>query len=110
MLAKENGIAAINSVRGADLHKHIFDCRQQKQIDWTLANSDWTTFVSRDLMKRARLFTPEVIDKSTAFLNSIAPINFTCLPRPLLADKLKGTVIVSVGNFRDKKGIEYLLD
>lgn len=110
MLAKENDIAVINSVRGADLHKHIFDCRQQKQIDWTLANSDWTTFVSQDLMKRARLFTPEVINKSTAFLNSIAPVDFANLPKPLLADKLKGTVIGSVGNFRDKKGIEYLLD
>ena len=110
MLAKENGIAVINSVRGADLHKHIFDCRQQKQIDWTLANSDWTTFVSQDLMKRARLFTPEVADKSTAFLNSIVPVDFSNLEKPLLADKLKGTVIGSVGNFRDKKGIEYLLD
>ncbi len=110
MLAKENGIAVINSIRGADLHKHIFDCRQQKQIDWTLANSDWTTFVSQDLMKRARLFTPEIIDKSTAFLNSIATVDFENLEKPLLADKLKGIVIGSVGNFRDKKGIEYILD
>ncbi|MEM9506237.1 MAG: glycosyltransferase [Cyanobacteria bacterium P01_E01_bin.35] len=110
MLAKENDIAVINSVRGADLHKHIFDCRQQKQIDWTLANSDWTTFVSQDLMKRARLFTPEIINKSTAFLNSIVSVDFTNLAKPLLADKLRGTVIGSVGNFRDKKGIEYLLD
>lgn len=110
MLAKENNIAVINSVRGADLHKHIFDCQQQKQIDWTLANSDWTTFVSQDLMKRARLFTPSIINKSTAFLNSIVPVDFSNLEKPLLADKLKGTVIGSVGNFRDKKGIEYLLD
>ncbi|MEM7761469.1 MAG: glycosyltransferase, partial [Cyanobacteria bacterium P01_A01_bin.40] len=110
MLAKENDIAVINSVRGADLHKHIFDCRQQMQIDWTLANSDWTTFVSQDLMKRARLFTPTIINKSTAFLNSIAPVDFTNLAKPLLADKFRGTVIGSVGNFRDKKGIEYLLD
>ncbi|MEM8720026.1 MAG: glycosyltransferase [Cyanobacteria bacterium P01_G01_bin.39] len=110
MLAKENNIAVINSVRGADLHKHIFDCRQQKQIDWTLANSDWTTFVSQDLMKRARLFTPCIINKSTAFLNSIAPVNFNDLDKPLLADKLTGIVIGSVGNFRDKKGVEYLLD
>lgn len=110
MLAKENQIPVINSVRGADLHKHIFDCRQQKQIDWTLANSDWTTFVSQDLMKRARLFTPAIINKSTAFLNSIAPLDFEQLSKPLLADKLQGIVIGSVGNFRDKKGIEYLLD
>lgn len=110
MLAKENNIPVINSVRGADLHKHIFDCQQQKQIDWTLANSDWTTFVSQDLMKRARLFTPGIINKSTAFLNSIVPVNFDNLEKPLLADELKGVVIGSVGNFRDKKGIEYLLD
>ena len=110
MLAKENNIAVINSVRGADLHKHIFDSQQQKQIDWTLANSDWATFVSKDLMHRARLFTPEVTYKSSAFLNSIAPVDFNNLPTPPLVNKLKGTVVGSVGNFRDKKGIEYLLD
>ena len=110
MLANENNIPVINSVRGADLHKHIFDCQQQKQIAWTLENSNWTTFVSQDLMHRARLFTPNIIHKSSAFLNSIAPVNFHNLPTPPLANKLKGTVIGSVGNFRDKKGIEYLLD
>ena len=110
MLAKENNIRVINSVRGADLHKHIFDCQQQKQIAWTLENSDWTTFVSRDLLHRARLFVPNIIHKSSAFLNSIAPVDFDSLPTPSLANKLQGTVIGSVGNFRDKKGIEYLLD
>jgi L-malate glycosyltransferase len=110
MLAKENGLPVINSVRGADLHKHIFDFQQQKQIAWTLENSDWTTFVSQDLMHRARLFTPAIIAKSSAFLNSISPVDFDNLPTPPLVDKLRGTVIGSVGNFRDKKGIEYLLD
>jgi glycosyltransferase involved in cell wall biosynthesis len=110
MLAKENGIPVINSVRGADLHKHIFDCQQQKQIDWTLAHSDWTTFVSQDLMRRARLFTPEIAYKSSAFLNSIAPVDFQNLSTPPLIDQLEGTIIGTVGNFRDKKGIEYLLD
>lgn len=110
MLARENNLPIINSVRGADLHKHIFDCQQQKQIAWTLENSDWTTFVSKNLMHRARLFTPAITYKSSAFLNSIAPIDFAHLPTPNLANKLKGIVIGSVGNFRDKKGIEYLLD
>jgi L-malate glycosyltransferase len=110
MLAKENGLPIINSVRGADLHKHIFDFQQQKQIAWTLENSDWTTFVSQDLMHRARLFTPAIIAKSSAFLNSISPIDFDNLPTPALVNKLQGIVIGSVGNFRDKKGIEYLLD
>ncbi|MGB3405722.1 MAG: glycosyltransferase [Microcoleaceae cyanobacterium] len=110
MLARENGIPIINSVRGADLHKHIFDSQQQKQIDWTLYHSDWTTFVSKDLMRRARLFTPEITYKSSTFFNSIAPIDFETLPTPPLIDRLEGTVIGTVGNFRDKKGIEYLLD
>ncbi|BAZ44024.1 glycosyl transferase, group 1 family protein [Chondrocystis sp. NIES-4102] len=110
MLAKENNLPVINSVRGADLHKHIFDSQQQKQIAWTLENSDWTTFVSQDLMRRARLFTPIITNKSSAFLNSINPLDFNNLPTPSLVTKLKGIVIGSVGNFRDKKGIEYLLD
>ncbi|WP_019505740.1 glycosyltransferase [Pleurocapsa sp. PCC 7319] len=110
MLAKENNLPVINSVRGADLHKHIFDCQQQKQIAWILENSSWTTFVSQDLMQRARLFTPAVTYKSSAFLNSIAPVDFDNLPTPSLVNQLQGTVIGTVGNFRDKKGIEYLLD
>ncbi len=110
LLAKENGLPVISSVRGADLHKHIFDCQQQKQIAWTLENSDWTTFVSRDLMHRARLFAPEIIYKSSAFFNSIVPVDFNNLTTPPLVNKLQGIVIGSVGNFRDKKGIEYLLD
>ncbi|NJK37264.1 MAG: glycosyltransferase family 4 protein [Oscillatoriales cyanobacterium RM1_1_9] len=110
MLAKENNLPVINSVRGADLHKHIFDCQQQKQIAWTLENSSWATFVSQDLMKRARLFAPGVTHKSSAFWNSIAPVDFDNLPTPSLVNRLKGLVIGSVGNFRDKKGVEYLLD
>jgi glycosyltransferase involved in cell wall biosynthesis len=110
MLAKEKDIPVINSVRGADLHKHIFDFQQQKQIAWTLENSNWTTFVSHDLMHRARLFVPTITYKSSAFLNSIAPLDFNNLSTPPLVDKLQGIVIGSVGNFRDKKGIEYLLD
>jgi L-malate glycosyltransferase len=110
LLAKECNRPIINSIRGADLHKHIFDAKQQGQICWTLQNSDWTTFVSRDLMKRARILVPEITNRSTAFWNSINPIDFNQLPQPPLADRLKGTVISSVGNFRDKKGLEYLLD
>lgn len=110
LLGKENGVPVINSVRGADLHKHIFSPPQQSQITWTLANSAWTTFVSRDLMKRARALVPAIESRSSAFWNSIAPIAFDQLPVPALVDQLHGTVIGSVGSFRDKKGVEYLLD
>lgn len=110
LLAKENAIPVINSIRGADLHKHIFSPQYHGQITWTLNNSAWTTFVSQDLMDRARVLAPGIRAKSSAFWNSIAPIEFNNLPMPTLADQLHGTVIGSVGSFRDKKGLEYLLD
>ncbi|MGF1482132.1 MAG: glycosyltransferase [Cyanophyceae cyanobacterium] len=110
LIAQESGIPAISSVRGADLHKHLFSPSQHAQIAWTLANSAWSTFVSADLMKRARTLVPEIREKSTAFWNSITPIDFEALSTPALAERLQGTVIGSVGSFRDKKGLEYLFD
>ncbi|NJR38132.1 MAG: glycosyltransferase family 4 protein [Leptolyngbyaceae cyanobacterium CSU_1_4] len=110
LLAKESGVPVINSVRGADLHKHIFSPPQHGQITWTLENSSWTTFVSRDLMQRGRSLVPQIEQRSSTFWNSIAPISFDQLPVPALVDCLEGTVIGSVGSFRDKKGVEYLLD
>ena len=110
LLAREKNIPVINSVRGADLHKHVFSPQLHGQITWTLANSSWTTFVSRDLMHRARVLVPSIQETSSAFWNSIAPITFDHLPTPALVARLHGTVIGSVGSFRDKKGLEYLLD
>ncbi|MBD2409392.1 glycosyltransferase [Nostoc calcicola FACHB-3891] len=110
LLAKENDIPVINSVRGNDLHKHIFHPKNHAQIAWILENSDWVTFVSRDLLKRASVITPSVKLKSSAFWNSIAPINFEQLPTSSLVKELPGIVIGSSGRFRDKKGIEFLLD
>jgi glycosyltransferase involved in cell wall biosynthesis len=110
LLAQENDIPVINSIRGADLQKHLFSPQQHGQIAWTLANSDWATFVSQDLMHRARVLVPSIGTKSSAFWNSIAPIDFEALPEPALVNQLRGTVIGSSGNFRDKKGLEYLLD
>ncbi len=68
------------------------------------------TFVSADLQKRARAIAPEIETKSSTFWNSIVPIDFDDLPRPELVDRIQGTAIASVGSFRDKKGLEYLLD
>ncbi|NER78375.1 MAG: glycosyltransferase family 4 protein [Leptolyngbya sp. SIO1D8] len=110
LLGQENNIPVINSVRGADLNKHVFSTQMFGQITWTLANSAWTTFVSKDLMHRARTLVPAISDKSSAFWNSISPLSFDNLPKPTLANELKGTVIGSTGSFRDKKGLEYLFD
>ncbi|MBE7383557.1 MAG: glycosyltransferase [Leptolyngbya sp. SIO1E4] len=110
LLGQETGTPVINSVRGADLNKHIFSPQMFGQITWTLANSAWTTFVSQDLMHRARTLVPMIHAKSSAFWNSISPLSFDNLPQPALANQLRGTVIGSVGSFRDKKGLEYLFD
>lgn len=110
LLAKENDIPVINSIRGADLHKHIFNPKNHGQVTWILENSDWTTFVSRDLQKRARVLAPGIKEKSSAFWNSIVPIEFDGLTTPDLVKELPGIVIGTTGRFRDKKGIEYLLD
>ncbi|MEL6332053.1 MAG: glycosyltransferase [Cyanobacteria bacterium J06633_23] len=110
LLAKEAGIPIINSVRGSDLHKHVFSPKQHGQVSWILESSDWVTFVSRDLQRRGQVLVPALKNKSSAFWNSIQPVEFARLPNPPLADRLDGVVIGSVGRFRDKKGLEYLLD
>lgn len=110
LLAKEYDLPVINSVRGSDLHKHIFSPKNHAPISWILENSDWITFVSRTLQKRAALITPSSKSKSSAFWNSIAPINFEELPKPAIFKELSGLVIGTTGRFRDKKGIEYLID
>lgn len=110
LLGQENNIPVINSVRGADLHKHAFAPQLFGQITWTLENAAWTTFVSRGLMHRARTLVPAIQTKSSAFWNSITPLSFDDLPQPALAERLSGVVIGSVGSFRDKKGLEYLFD
>ncbi|NJK54279.1 MAG: glycosyltransferase family 4 protein [Leptolyngbyaceae cyanobacterium SU_3_3] len=109
LLAKEFNIPVINSVRGSDLHKHIFNPKTHGQIAWMLENSNWTTFVSRDLQRRAIALVPSIRYKSCAFWNSIVPFEFGHLPKPALLDQVSGVVIGSTGRFRDKKGIEYLL-
>jgi glycosyltransferase involved in cell wall biosynthesis len=110
LLAREQNVPVINSIRGSDLHKHIFNAKQHGQTVWILENSDWVTFVSRDLQTRGRILAPSIQEKSSAFWNSIAPIDFSQLPAPVVPGELRGTVIGSVGRFRDKKGIEYLME
>lgn len=110
LLAKEENIPIVNSVRGSDLHKHVFSPKQHGQITWVLDNSDWVTFVSRDLRKRGQVMVPSLRYKSTVFFNSIQSVDFSNLPTPPLANQLQGMVIGSTGRFRDKKGLEYLLE
>ncbi|MDB9527260.1 glycosyltransferase [Oscillatoria sp. CS-180] len=110
LLAKELNIPVINSVRGSDLHKHVFNPKQHGQVTWTLANSDWITCVSHALRHRVCVLVPEVRYRTTAFWNSILPLDLSNLPVPENLNQLQGTVIGSIGRFRDKKGLEFLLD
>lgn len=110
LLAQETDTPVINSIRGADLHRDIFNPDILKYIVWTLRNSDWNTFVSRDMMNRATTLVPEIQDKSSVFWNSISPSALDDLPLPDLPREPTGIVIGSLGKFRRKKGIEYLVD
>ena len=110
LLAKELGVPVINSIRGSDLHKNIFHHKYFNQIVWALENSSWITFVSRELETRAHALAPKIVGRTTAFWNSVVPIDFDALIPPASAKKnLKGLVIGSFGRFRDKKGIDYLI-
>jgi L-malate glycosyltransferase len=110
LLSKEEDIPVINSVRGSDLHKHIFNPKVHPQAVWILENSAWSTFVSKNLQKRGIAIAPSIKDKCSAFLNSIKPIDFDNLEKPALLQELSGIIVGSTGRFRDKKGMEYLLE
>jgi len=109
LLAKELGIPVINSIRGSDLHRHVFADKLFGHIHWILQNSDYVTAVSGDLLRRAQALVPEICSRSVSFWNSIAPIPFELLPEPTLPHPLQGTVIGCLGRFREKKGIAHLL-
>ncbi len=109
LLAREVDRPVINSARGADLHRNVFEPKLYAQIQWTLEHSSWLTFVSRELERRALILAPPVRGRTTAFWNSIVPIDFEGIERPSNAHGLEGQVISTFGNLRDKKGIDYLV-
>jgi glycosyltransferase involved in cell wall biosynthesis len=109
LLAREVDRPVINSIRGADLHRNVFDTKQFGQIHWALEHSNWLTFVSRELEQRAHILAPSVRDRTSAFWNSIVPIDFDRIDKPAAVSGLDGTVIGTFGNLRDKKGIDFLI-
>lgn len=109
LLAREVERPVINSIRGADLHRNVFNPQQFGQIRWALENSSWLTFVSQELERRAQILVPSVKGRTAAFWNSIVPIDFDRIERPSLDIELKGVVVSTFGNMRDKKGIDHLV-
>jgi glycosyltransferase involved in cell wall biosynthesis len=110
LLAQEVERPVINSIRGADVHRNVFDPKAYSQIVWSLENSSWTTFVSRELEHRAKIIAPSIGNRTSAFWNSIMPVDFDSFVAPAMETPLSGTVIGSFGNFRNKKGVDYLID
>ena len=108
LLAREAGKPVISSIRGADIHKNVFNPKTYTQAMWAMENSDWLTFVSRELEHRAHILVPSTRGKTSAFWNSIVPLDFEALEKPELNGQIRGTVIGTSGNFRHKKGIESL--
>jgi L-malate glycosyltransferase len=110
LFAKEVGRPVIASVRGADLHRNVFNAKQHSQIAWVLENANRITFVSQALERRAHALVPSVKGRTHAFWNSIVPVNFDALPVPAVPKRLgAGPVIGAFGNFRDKKGTDHLI-
>jgi glycosyltransferase involved in cell wall biosynthesis len=109
LLAKEVGRPIINSIRGADIHKNIFNPKSYSQTLWAMENSNWMTFVSRELERRAHVLVPSTRGRTSAFWNSIVPFDFEALEKPRVNGQLKGTVIGASGNFRNKKGVDFLI-
>ena len=110
LLAREVGRPVVNSIRGADIHKNVFNPKTYSQSMWALENSNWLTFVSRELEHRAHILAPATRGRTSAFWNSIVPLDFEALDKPQLNGQIRGTVIGAFGNFRHKKGIEFLID
>jgi glycosyltransferase involved in cell wall biosynthesis len=109
LLAREVEKPVINSIRGADIHRNIFNPVSHSQIVWSLENSSWVTFVSRQLEHRAHVLAPSIRNRTSAFWNSIVPIDFSAMETPEHVDAFSGTVIGTFGNFRDKKGVDHLI-
>lgn len=109
LLAHEVGRPVINSIRGADIHKNIFNSKIYSQVQWAMENSSWLTFVSAELERRAHILAPSTRGKTSAFWNSIVPLDFAALRKPQVNGDIRGIVIGSFGNFRNKKGIEPLI-
>lgn len=109
LLAREAGKPVVNSIRGADIHKNVFNPRTYSQSMWAMQNSSWLTFVSGELERRAHILAPCTRGKTSAFWNSIVPLDFEALDSPSVNGQIKGTVIGTSGNFRHKKGVEFLI-
>ena len=110
MAASLRGLPSIVSVRGNDLEKDIFSCKEFSFIEWTLKKCNVITCVSAQLAEIASLFTCK--DKIKVIHNSVDSEFFRKLPRDKKMENLfvpEAPVIGFIGEGKIKKGIFMLL-
>lgn len=109
LVARELNRPVVCSIRGSDIRRDIYQ-RANSHIIWTLENANHLTFVSGELLNLANILVRGVEKKSTVIFNSIDPDDFLGLPVPTIPLAKEKPIIGALGQFRHKKGIEFLLD
>lgn len=130
LIACEEKIPYIASIRGNDVGKHVFDNFARPPLEFILRNATFVTSVATDLLKTARAIS-NINKNSQVVLNSIdrnqflskSIKKFTILDKRSSLEVLKLriknkllnksspplVIIGTVGIIKFKKGIEYLL-
>ena len=109
MIAKEVNRPVICSIRGSDIKRDIFQ-KANSHIMWALANADMLTFVSAELMNLAEILVRGIKNKSKIIWNSVSPLEFDNLETPIQFTTMQRPVIGALGQFRQKKGVEFLIE
>lgn len=109
MIAKEVNRPVVCSIRGSDIKRDIFQ-KANSHITWALSNADMLTFVSAELLNLAELLVGGIKKKSKIIWNSVSPVEFDKIRIPDQFTAIQGPVIGALGQFRQKKGIEFLIE
>lgn len=115
LLAKEYGIPVVHSVQGSDLHGQARDYRYCSQIRWSLENSNWATFGTQNVQRRAIALVAEIRGRCSTIVDSVAPANVQSMEPPPFLTSIGYTqrsrfVIGAIGPFKRGNGVEHLLD
>ena len=106
LVGQLNGVKVIDSIRGNDVGKYVFDPVRMPLIRSALENADYVTSVATNLIDLADRSVTPIADRAKTILNSIDLTRLQPQAKPELP--LKGIVIGTSGLFRYKKGLYYL--
>ena len=110
LAAQELKLPFVASVRGNDLHQNLFDPERFQYIIWTLEHAGAITFINEQLRKRAgQMANMQCYNR--VIWNSV---NINDFDQDAKVDEhyreIRSPVIASVGEFRQTKGIERLIE